>query len=94
MKFYGGSQLSRQKKKPHGKKENTHGKRKNLTAKRKDSRQKEVCYFAVGLFLLAVRFFPLAVSLFVFLRGYFFRRDSCGPPKNIKKHRTEELNFP
>ena len=38
---YGGPQLSRQKVKPHGKKNNLTAKRKRLTAKRKTSRQKE-----------------------------------------------------
>ena len=75
---------SRQKEKPHGKKNNHYLTAKKLQLKRPRYRRN----FAVSLFLFAVSLsfcrevFVFAASLFLFAApwGYSFCRDSCGPP--------------
>ena len=44
---------------------------------------REVLSFAVSLFLFCRKVFSFAVSLVRLLRGYFFCRDSYGPPHSI-----------
>ena len=71
---------SRQKKQTHGKKEKTHGKRKNLTAERKDSRQKKKSHCKRNNLIAKEITMSSRPKRERGALGYFFCRDSCGPP--------------
>ena len=75
------TKTSRQNQKPHSKNKIPHGKTKNLTAKTKyltakpnTSQQKQ------NSFGFAVRFLFLPWGILVLPWGFWFCRDSCGPP--------------
>ena len=78
--YHGGPQLSRQNQKPHGK-------NKNITAKPKTSRQNQILHskskIALVLpwvFAFSVRFSVLPWGILFLPWGFWFCRDSCGPP--------------
>ena len=81
------TKTSRQNQKPHGKNKIPHGKTKNLTAKPNTSQQKQNSFgFAVGIWFYREVFgfccevFGFAVRSLVLPWGFWFCRESCGPP--------------